>query len=96
MGLLRLITNRQVMGTDVVTQKVAWQVYAQLAKDQRVTFLPEPVGLETEWRRLTQTGASATNTWTDAYLAAFATLCDGSLVTFDSGIRGPNITLLRP
>jgi len=53
MGCLRLITNRHVMGADVVTQKEAWQVYQNLSKDQRVTFLHEPSGIEDGWRRLT-------------------------------------------
>jgi toxin-antitoxin system PIN domain toxin len=87
MGFLRLITNRHVMGTDVVTQKEAWQVYQKLSRDQRVTFLLEPPGIEYEWRRLTQSGSASTNTWPDAYLAAFAGRRSLKIVSFDSGFE---------
>jgi uncharacterized protein len=87
MGFLRLLTNRQVMGEDVVTQKEAWQVYQQLSRDQRAAFLPEPLNLEETWRRLTQGGATATNTWTDAYLAAFASLRGLQIVSLDHGFK---------
>ena len=95
MGFLRLITNRHVMGADVVTQKEAWQVYQNLSKDQRVTFLREPSGIEDGWRRLTQGGTAATNTWTDAYLCAFASIRNLQIVSFDSGIRGTGATILH-
>ena len=85
MGFLRLITNRHVMGEDVVMQKEAWQVYQNLSRDQRVTFLHEPSGIEDEWRRLTQGGSASTNTWTDAYLAAFALTRGLKVVSFDGG-----------
>jgi toxin-antitoxin system PIN domain toxin len=97
MGFLRLITNRHVMGADVVTQKEAWQVYQKLSKDQRVTFLHEPSGIEDEWRRLTQSGSASTNTWTDAYLAAFASIRNLKVVSFDDGFEklpGTDATIL--
>ena len=97
MGFLRLITNRHVMGADVVTQKEAWQVYQNLSQDQRVTFLPEPSGIEGVWRRLTQSGSNSTNTWTDAYLAAFASIRGLTVVSFDGGFKkwlGPNAIIL--
>jgi toxin-antitoxin system PIN domain toxin len=87
MGFLRLITNRHVMGADVVTQKEAWQVYQKLSRDQRVTFLHEPSGIEDEWQRLTQSGSASTNTWTDAYLAAFALIRGLKVVSFDGGFE---------
>jgi uncharacterized protein len=96
MGFLRLITNRHVMGADVVTQKGAGQVYKNLLRDQRVTFLAEPAGVEDEWQRLTQGSSTSTNTWTDAYLAAFATIHNVPIVSFDGGIRGAAVTVLRP
>jgi hypothetical protein len=95
LGFLRLITNRHVMGADVVTQKEAWQVYQNLSKDQRVTFLPEPSGIEEGWRRLTQSGTAATNTWTDAYLCAFAAIRNLQIVTFDSGMHGADTIILH-
>jgi toxin-antitoxin system PIN domain toxin len=97
MGFLRLITNRHVMGADVVTQKEAWQVYKKLSRDQRVTFLHEPPGIEDEWQRLTQSGSASTNTWTDAYLAAFASIRSLKVVSFDGGFEkliGANAVIL--
>lgn len=97
MGFLRLITNRHVMGADVVTQKEAWNVYQSLSKDQRITFLHEPPSIEDEWRRLTQRGSASTNTWTDAYLAAFASIRSLKVVSFDGGFEklpGANAIIL--
>jgi uncharacterized protein len=87
MGFLRLITNRHVMGADVVTQKEAWMVYRKLSKDSRVAFLLEPSPIENEWWRLTQSASASTNAWTDAYLAAFASLRNLKIISFDSGFQ---------
>lgn len=97
MGFLRLITNRHVMVADVVTQKEAWQVYQKLSRDPRVTYLHEPSGIENEWQRLTQSGSASTNTWTDAYLAAFALMRGLKAVSFDGGFEkllGANAIIL--
>jgi predicted nucleic acid-binding protein len=74
---------------------IAWQVYRKLSKDQRVAFLHEPSGIEEGWRRLTQGGTAATNTWTDAYLCAFASIRNLQIVSFDSGLRGTDATILH-
>lgn len=87
MGFLRLITNPHVMGADVLTQKQAWQTYETLLRDDRVIFLQELSDIENEWRRLTQGTSSSTNTWTDAYLAAFASVRSLRIVSFDSGFE---------
>jgi hypothetical protein len=87
MGFLRLITNPHVMGADVVTQKRAWEVYEALSRDDRVAFLQELPGVDNEWRRLTQRASAATNTWTDAYLAAFALIRGLRIVSFDGGFK---------
>lgn len=85
------------MGTDVVTQKQAWRVYETLLRDDRVTFLHEPPGTEDKWRLLTQGASPSTNTWTDAYLAAFASVRDLKVVSFDGDfkkISGANTLIL--
>lgn len=87
MGLLRLITSRKVMGEAVQSQRQAWAVYDALASDERVTWLAEPRGLEARWRRYAASTLSATESWTDAYLAAFAAAHGLRLVTFDQGFR---------
>lgn len=95
MGFLRLITNRQVMGADGVTQKQAWQIYRILSEDERVTFLNEPSGIENEWQRRAQSGSSSTNTWTDTYLAAFALVRGLKIVSFDTGFeRIPGLSVI--
>jgi toxin-antitoxin system PIN domain toxin len=85
MGFLRLVTNRHVMGADVVAQREAWRIYQELSRDGRVVFFHEPSGIESEWRRLTQSNSASTNSWNDAYLAAFASIRDLKVVSFDRG-----------
>jgi toxin-antitoxin system PIN domain toxin len=99
MGLLRLLTNRHVMGVDVLTQIEAWKVYKRLAADGRIHFLPEPLGIETAWYELTASGQPATNLWTDAYLQAFGRLRGAQVVTFDRGFSrfsGSEALILGP
>jgi predicted nucleic acid-binding protein len=62
-----------------------------------VAFLDELAGIEDEWRRLTQGASSSTNTWTDAYLAAFAVIRGLKIVSFDGGFKklpGENTLIL--
>ncbi len=96
MGLLRLVTNRQVMGADVLTSKEAWQIYQQFSRDLHITFLNEPSNIEVEWRKLMQ-GHTSANNWTDAYLAAFALGQGLKVVSFDVGFEkllGTNAIIL--
>ena len=97
MGFLRLLTNTRVMGDDVLSQRQAWIVCEQLARDHRVVFAMEPVNIEPVWKKLTQSAFAATSLWTDAYIAAFALLHNFHVVSFDSGfrrIRGLKSTIL--
>lgn len=83
MGMLRLLTNQTVMGTEVLSSSRAWQVYRTMLADERVQFAPEPFSMEQEWRKLTSQSTPSPNVWTDAYLAAFARAGGMQLVTFD-------------
>jgi uncharacterized protein len=83
LGLLRLLTNRHVMGQDVLTPRRAWRVYDQWRMDPRVDFLVEPVGFGERWREIGDKVAGGPNAWTDAYLAAFAAATDAVIVTLD-------------
>ena len=47
----------------------------------------EPAELEAQFRALTRLRQSATKDWADSYLAAFATVGQLTLVTFDKGLR---------
>ena len=98
-GFLRLITNRRIMGDEVLNQQDAWEVYEKLARDKRVLFAAEPAEIESVWKRYSQGLFSGTNAWTDAYLAAFAAIHDLMLVSFDRGfqkLEGLNATILPP
>ena len=88
MGLLRLLTSESVMGAEVLTQTEAWQVYDDFLEDDRIEFADEPPELDIEFRRNSSRTHSASKTWTDDYLAAFATAGDLTLVTFDQAFRG--------
>ena len=97
MSLLRLLTTEAVMGPDeVLTQAGAWRAYDSLLDDERVRWLEEPSGMETEFRSRSTHGRSSPKDWTDAYLAAFASAADLTLVTFDQAFRGKikNLQLL--
>jgi toxin-antitoxin system PIN domain toxin len=87
LGLLRLLTAAAVMGDEVMTQPQAWAAYDRWLRDTRVEFVDEPPGLETRFRTLTRLRQPATKDWADSYLAAFATVGQLTLVTFDRGLR---------
>ena len=86
MALLRHLTNTKIMGEFVQTQLAAWRVYDSLFRDPRVSFIDEPINIETV-RNHTQAANPSHNTWTDAYLASFAIKTSNRLVTFDKGFR---------
>lgn len=87
MGLLRLLTNTQVMARDVLTADQAWDVLDQLEQDDHILFASEPPGIDAAWRHVAGGAKTGANFWTDAYLAAFAQTAGYTLVTFDKGFR---------
>jgi toxin-antitoxin system PIN domain toxin len=87
LGLLRLLTTAAVMGDEVMTQPQAWGAYDRWHHDSRVELVDEPAELEAQFRVLTRLRQSATKDWADSYLAAFATVGQLTLVTFDKGLR---------
>ena len=87
LGLLRLLTTAVVMGDEVMTQPQAWGAYDRWHHDPRVALVDEPAELEAQFRVLTRLRQSATKDWADSYLAAFATVGQLTLVTFDKGLR---------
>jgi toxin-antitoxin system PIN domain toxin len=87
LGLLRLLTTEAVMGDEVMTQPQAWATYDRWLQDPRVEFVDEPPDMEARFRALTRLRQPATKDWADSYLAAFATLGQLTLVTFDRGLR---------
>jgi len=94
-GLLRLLTNPRVMGSDVLTAPEAWAIYDDLFQTGRVHFASEPPGIELAWREATRDRQSGPNFWTDAYLAAFAIAAGYTVVTFDRGFQRHKSARLR-
>ena len=87
LGLLRLLTTAAVMGDELMTQPQAWAAYDRWLQDPRVTFVAEPAEIETRFRALTRRRQPATKDWADSFLAAFATVGQLTLVTFDRGLQ---------
>jgi predicted nucleic acid-binding protein len=83
MGLLRLISNPAITGSDARTRSGAWDVVLALQNDPRVRVLPEPAGLVTLWMTYSRRDDRNSQIWTDDYLAAFAQAADLELVTLD-------------
>lgn len=89
MGILRLLTNRSVMGDQTVTLRRAWSIYDQWLEDSRVEFHPEPRGLDALFRDGTKPfgSQSASKAIGDCYLLAFARSTQSVLVTFDAALH---------
>lgn len=84
MGFLRLLTNHQVMGSNVLPPGRAWQAFDDLLRNPKIFFADEPPDLR-EWRTIMHRPEAGVKAWTDAYLAAFAIGFGFTLVSFDSG-----------
>ena len=97
--VLRLLTNRSVMGDNTHTPAAAWLVLEKLALDVRAAFLPlEPAGLDEAWHRNIATRQPTPKLWMDTYLAAWADAAGIAFVTFDSGFKSyplPELRLLK-
>jgi len=85
MAFLRLLTNKSVMGSHVLTPPAAWKKMGEFLALPEVEFFAEPHGLEELWSQFSNTDRSSPNLWTNAYLAAFAACAGLRLVTFDKG-----------
>jgi hypothetical protein len=85
LGLLRLLTNRQVMGAEVMGQRSAWRAYRRWFEDERVEFHREPESPDFErlFEELSTRPHPSTKLWADAYLAAFAKTAGLTVATFD-------------
>jgi hypothetical protein len=84
-GFLRLATHPKITGAEAVRLRDAWRLYDRIFEDPRVSFAVEPHGTEQRWRALTQAPMFSPKIWNDAYLAAFASVADYAVVTFDRG-----------
>ncbi len=87
-GLLRLLANESVMGEETLTLQKAWGVYDGWMEDPRVSFYPEPRGLDAAFREATAPFARReASKWVgDCYLLAYAKRSHAALVTFDKAL----------
>jgi uncharacterized protein len=74
------------MGTDVQTMKGAWEIWDDVASDERISFLPESDDIEIKFRTYSRLTSISPKVWADAYLLAFAQTAGLALVTFDHAL----------
>jgi uncharacterized protein len=91
---LRLLTTATVMGTDVCTMSRAWDLWDAVESDPRISLLPEPSGLDLEFRAQSRSSARSPKVWADAYLIAFAAVAGLKLVTFDRALQSHQAEVL--
>ena len=72
---------------DVLNQAAAWEAYDQWFRDDRVSFLDEPSGVESDFRARACSRHASPKDWADSYLAAFAATSNLTIVSFDRGLR---------
>jgi len=88
LGILRLLSNKAIMGDETLTLRQAWSVYDRWLEDPRVEFCHEPRQAESSFRQATEHfAAKAASKWVgDCWLLAFAQATHSSLVTFDQAL----------
>ena len=99
LAFLRHLTNRTIMGEQVLAPSAAWKRRGEFLALPEVQSLPEPAGLDEQLGRFCGLGRTSPNLWTDAYLAAFAKSMGLRLVTFDHAFckfEGLDLLTLKP
>jgi toxin-antitoxin system PIN domain toxin len=90
LSFVRLLTTPAVLkrfGAAAYSNREAWKAYDQLTAANSVTFVSEPAGVESYWKKFTDRSTASPNLWMDAYLASFAVAGKLRLVTTDRGFR---------
>lgn len=96
MAILRLLTNRKLMGDGVLKPEDAWMTVNELIADARAILRTDsPPGLDLLWLSFVRGRDSTPNLWTDAWLAAFAEAEGYEMTTFDRGFRQFNLSRLK-
>jgi toxin-antitoxin system PIN domain toxin len=99
LAFLRHLTNRTIMGEQVLTPSSAWNKRAEFLALAEVRFIEEPLGLDEQFGKFCHLGRTSPNLWTDAYLTSFAKCAGLRLVTFDrdfSRFAGLKLLILKP
>lgn len=86
LGLLRLVTTESVAKHETLSQRGAWEVFDRCLVEGGGLYLDEPMGVEIEFRALSDRDVSAPKEWADSYLAGFAAAASLELVTFDRAL----------
>ena len=89
-SFLRSLTTRAVLapyGIPPLSNKAAWSAYEGFLADERVSWVEEPRGLESHWKKLARNAKASPKLWMDAYLAAFAMAGGYQLVTTDKAFK---------
>lgn len=92
--ILRLLTTEKILGKDTKTMVEAWGLWDRIWADSHVSFLPEPVHLEKEFRQRSRLSSASPKVWADAYLLAFASAAGLKLVTLDRAMRSQGVDVL--
>lgn len=88
LGLIRLLTNRQVIGGSPFSPQQAWTAYGAFLDLPEVSFLSEPDAAEATMRKWSDGSAFPASRFTDAWIAAVAVLTRSQLVSFGADYRG--------
>lgn len=92
--VLRLLTAEKIMGSDTKTVVDAWKLWDRVWADGRIEFLPEPEGIEREFRSYWRLRGRSPKVWADAYFLAFASVARHRLVTFDRALKAKGVDVL--
>ena len=86
------------MGDEVLSQAAAWNLYDDWLQEGGAAYLEEPASVEQAFRSFTQSRNAAPKDWADSYIAAFASVLDLQLVTFDRRFQGrtKQVLILQP
>jgi uncharacterized protein len=83
-SFLRLLTTSAALapcGIPPLSNTAAWSTYEGFLADDRISWIAEPRGLDSYWKRLAGGTKASPKLWMDAYLAAFAMAGGHHLVT---------------
>ena len=89
-SFLRLVTTRAVLapyGIPPLSNKAAWSAYEGFLADERISWVAEPRGLDSYWKKWAGGSKASPKLWMDAYLAAFAMAGGYQLVTTDHAFK---------
>ena len=88
MALLRLLTNKSVMGSSQMSNSSAWKYVNLLRNDPRIQSNNCEISqYQAAWFDFVKDRQPSPNLWTDAWLAATAKALNLTMVTFDKDFK---------